>query len=434
MAELTPAQLLQTLIRFDTTNPPGDEAECVRWIDGLLKDAGFETRLLALTPSRPNLVTRLAGRGEAPPLLVHGHVDVVPTAGQSWAHPPFSGDAVDGEIWGRGALDMKGGVTMLLSALLRLKREGVRPPGDVILAVLSDEEAGSDFGARFLAERHAELFEGVVYAIGEGGGPSTEIEGRRVYQIAVDEKRVCWMRATLRGPGGHGSSPIFGGAMADLKRLLQLHGRWLPVHVTPAVRRFVEALADGLGEPVAPRLRRALAPEQTDRALEDLGDLRRPLGALLHNTVSVTTLRAGDKVNVIPSEIQVGLDGRLLPGFTADDMLAEIRAVVGDGIDIAVERTEPPGREEPDMRGFETLASIVRELDPDGLPVPGLVAGFTDVRQFAKLGIQGYGFLPMRLPAGFKSAPLVHAADERVPVESLEWGVEAITRLLRRFP
>lgn len=434
MPDLTPAQLLQTLIRFDTTNPPGDEAACVTWIDGLLGDAGFETQLLALTPSRPNLVTRLAGRGEAPPLLVHGHVDVVPTAGQPWEQPPFSGNLVSGEIWGRGALDMKGGVTMLLSALLRLKREGIRPPGDIILAVLSDEEAGSDHGARFLAERHARLFEGVRYAIGEGGGASTELAGKRVYQVAVGEKRVCWMRATLRGPGGHGSSPIFGGAVGQLDRLLELHGRWLPVHITPIARQQIEAMADGIGEPLAGRLRTLLDPERTDQALNELGDLRRPLGALLHNTVSVTTLRAGEKVNVIPSEIAVGLDGRLLPGFTSDDMLREIRAIIGNDIEIAVERTEPTGRVEPDMSGFGTLSSILRELDPDGLPIPSLVAGFTDVCQFAKLGIQGYGFLPMRFPAGFQAAPLVHAADERVPVEALEFGVEAVTRLMQRFP
>jgi acetylornithine deacetylase/succinyl-diaminopimelate desuccinylase-like protein len=434
MAELTPAELLQTLIRFDTTNPPGDEAECVRWVDGRLRDAGFDTTLLALTPSRPNLVTRLEGRGEAPPLLVHGHVDVVPTAGQEWKQPPFSGNLVDGEIWGRGALDMKGGVTMLISALLRLKREGVRPPGDVILAVLSDEEAGSDHGAGFLAERHAELFQGVRYAIGEGGGTSTELDGRRVYQVAVGEKRVCWMRARLRGPGGHGSSPIFDGAMGDLKRLLDLHGRWLPVHVTPITQRQIETMADGLGDPLATTLRTLLDPARTDATLDQLGDLRRPLGALLHNTVSVTMLRGSGKVNVIPSEIEVGLDGRLLPGFSDDDMLGEIRAVVGDGIEIEVERLGPPSRPEPDMSGYDTLAGIIRELDPEALPIPGLVAGFTDVCQFAKLGIQGYGFLPCRFPAGFKSAPLVHAADERMPVEALEFGVEAITRLLTRFP
>jgi acetylornithine deacetylase/succinyl-diaminopimelate desuccinylase-like protein len=430
----SPAELLQSLLRFDTTNPPGNEAACVAWVDGLLRDAGLTPTVVGQVPERPNLVVRLEGRGAAPPLLVHGHVDVVPATSQQWSVPPFEGRAQDGEIWGRGALDMKGGVANLLSAVLRLQAEGVRPPGDVVLAVLADEEAGSDYGARFVVERHPELLEGVRFSIGEGGGQSSELAGRRLYPVAVAEKRVCWMHAVLAGPGGHGSSPVFGGAIAGLRRLLDgLDSRWLPVHVTPVARLEVEAMAAAVPEPLSGQLRGLLDPERTDATLAELGNLSRRLGPILHNTVSVTGLRGSDKVNVIPTEVHVDLDGRLLPGFAASDLEAELRAAAGEGFELEVARTEPPGRLDPDLGGFERLAEVLRELDPKGTPVPAVVAGFTDGCQFAKLGIQNYGCLPARLPSGFRSDRYVHAADERIPVDALEFGAEAMYRILQRF-
>lgn len=429
----SPADLLQSLVRFDTTNPPGNEADCVAWVDRLLRDAGFTPTVVGLVPERPNLLVRLEGRGAAPPLLVHGHVDVVPTTGQPWSVPPFEGRMQDGEIWGRGALDMKGGVANLLWAALRLQAEGVRPPGDVVLAVLSDEEAGSDYGARFVVERHPELLDGVRFAVGEGGGQSSELAGRRIYPVAVAEKRVCWMHAVLAGPGGHGSSPVFGAAMAGLRRLLDgLDSRWLPVHLTAVARLEVEAMAAVAPDPLSGQLRALLDPEWTDATLAQLGDLSRRLGPILHNTVSVTGLRGSDKVNVIPSEVHVDLDGRLLPGFAAPDLVAEVRAAAGDDFELEVVRTEAPGSVEPDLTGYHQLAEVLNELDPEGTPVPTVVAGFTDGCQFAKLGIQNYGCLPSRLPSGFRADRYVHAADERIPVDALEFGAEAVYRILRR--
>jgi len=180
---VTPVELLQQLLRFDTTNPPGNEAECIRFIRRLLEDAGCEVELYAKDPSRPNLVARLRGRGNRAPLLLQGHVDVVTTTAQDWTHPPFGGELVDGWVWGRGALDMKGGVAMMVSAFLRAAADGAELPGDVVLAVLADEEAGGDYGARFLVEEHAHLFEGVEYSLGEFGGFTLEIAGRSIYPI-----------------------------------------------------------------------------------------------------------------------------------------------------------------------------------------------------------------------------------------------------------
>src|SRR5205085_6350187 len=211
----SPAELLQRLIRFDTTNPPGNEAECVEFVRDLLTGAGIESELYAKVPGRPNLVARIEG-GDKPPLLLQGHVDVVTTSGQEWARPPFAGDLVDGCGWGRGAVDMKGPVAMLVSAFLRAKQEGTSLPGDVILAVLADEENGGDLGARFLAEEHAHLFDGVQFALSEFGGFSLELGGRRFYPVQVAEKQICWLKATIRGRGGHGAMINRGGTMARL--------------------------------------------------------------------------------------------------------------------------------------------------------------------------------------------------------------------------
>ena len=184
-----PTDLLRTLIRFDTTNPPGNEAECIGYLDGLLQEGGLTTTLLAKDRNRPNLVARLPGRGEAPGLVLQGHVDVVTTANQMWQQDPFGADLIDGLIWGRGSLDMKSGVTMMTCAVLRAAAEGRVPAGDIVLTIMSDEEAGSDYGARFLTEEHPEQFEGAKYAIGEGGG-QRPISGRSAFLSANGRRKA----------------------------------------------------------------------------------------------------------------------------------------------------------------------------------------------------------------------------------------------------
>jgi len=430
---VTPVELLQRLIRFDTTNPPGNEAECIEFVRGLLADAGCETEVYAREPDRPNLVTRLRGTGSAPPLLLYGHVDVVTTAGQPWTRPPFGGELVDGYVWGRGALDMKGGVAMLVSAFLRAQTEGLRPRGDVILAILSDEEAGGDFGARFLVEEHPHVFDGVRHALGEFGGFSLELGGKRFYPIQVAEKQLCWLKVTLRGPGGHGALINRGGTMARLgKFLLALDRMPLPVHITPAASEFVRGVAAELSGRQRIALQALLRPRLTDRALRLMGDRARTTEPMLRNTVNATIVHGGDKINVVPTEIELELDGRLLPGLRPDDLIGELRKVVGEDPEIELLRHDP-GPSDPDMTLFETLADVLRELDPEGIPVPLLQVGVTDGRFFSRLGIQTYGFLPMRLPADFAFLGLIHAADERIPAEAVDFGTEAIYGALRRL-
>jgi acetylornithine deacetylase/succinyl-diaminopimelate desuccinylase-like protein len=427
-----PAELLQRLLRFDTTNPPGNERECIEWVRGLLDELGCETRILARDPQRPNLIARVRGRGEAPPLLLQGHVDVVAASGE-WQHPPFAGEIADGYVWGRGALDMKGGVAMMLAALMRVQASGSPPPGDVIMAVLADEEAGSDLGAGYLVAEHPELFEGVRYAIGEFGGFTMQIAGRRFYPIMVAEKELCWTRARLTGPAGHGSMPIRGGSMGKLGKLLgALDRRRLPVHVTPVVRAMVDAIATELPRSLALPLRGLLVPRLTDRLLDALGDRARTFDPLLHNTASVTIVGGGEKINVIPREVELEIDCRLLPGQKPADVFAELRALSGVEVEFDVARHEPALRA-PDLTMFDTLAGVLAELDPKAKPVPLLLPGVTDGRFFAGLGIQTYGFLPMQLPEELAFMSLIHAENERLPVDAVEFGTAAITRVLERF-
>jgi len=428
---VTPAEILQRLIRFDTTNPPGNEAECIEFIRGLLEDNGIASELIAQVPGRPNLVARLEGGGSRAPLLVQGHVDVVTTSGQQWTRPPFAGELVDGYVWGRGAVDMKGPVAMMLGAVLRAKREGTTLPGDVVLVVLADEEAGGDVGARFLAQEHAHLFEGVRYALSEFGGFSLYVGGRRFYPVQVAEKQICWLKATVRGPGGHGALINRKGTMARLGKLLRdLDRTPLPLHVTPVVRAFVEQIAGALPRPRREVLLSLLKPRLGDPVLKLLGAQGRLIEPMLRNTVSATIVRAGEKINVVPSEVELELDGRALPGFTPDDLMDELRAVIGDDVELELVRHDP-GPPEPDLTHFDTLAGVLRELDPEGTPVPLLQPGVTDARHFAPLGIQTYGFVPLRLPPEFEFLPLIHAADERVPIAALDFGAEAIFRAIQ---
>jgi acetylornithine deacetylase/succinyl-diaminopimelate desuccinylase-like protein len=427
-----PVELLQKLLRFDTSNPPGNERECIEWIRGLLEELGCEVRILARGPARPNLIARLPGRGVSAPLLLQGHVDVVAARGE-WRHPPFAGELDGGYVWGRGALDMKGGVAMMLAAFMRAKAGGTAPPGDVILCLLADEEAGSDLGASFLVREHPELFSGVRFAIGEFGGFTMQLAGRRFYPIMVAEKQVCWARATLRGRAGHGSLPIRGGAMGKLARLLgELDRRRLPVHVTPVAREMIAAIATELPAPLALPLRGLLKPQLTDRLLDVIGERAKVFDPLLHNTVSATIVAGGEKINVIPDELTLQLDCRLLPGFGPQDVFAELRALSGLDLELEVIRYEPTAAE-PDLALFDTLAQTLRQLDPAARPIPLLLPAVTDGRFFSLLGIQTYGFLPMQLPEDMAFMDLIHAENERLPADALEFGTQAIARVLERF-
>ena len=426
-----PVELLRDLIRFDTTNPPGNEEACVAHIETLLREHGIESDRYEKAPGRPNLVARHAGANGGPPLLPQGHVDVVTTAGQEWSRPPFAAEVADGYVWGRGALDMKSGVAMMVSAFLAAHESG--SPTPLVLVILADEENGGDVGARFLAEEHPDVFGGARHALGEFGGATQWIAGRRFYPIQVAEKQMCWLRARVRGTGGHGALGVKGGAMRKLGDVLRtLDRKQPPVHVTPVVREWIFQMAAAVPRPQALLLQRLLDPRTSDLAVRALGTRGRLLSRVLRNTVSPTIVHGGDKINVIPSEIELQLDGRLLPGFTPDDLLGELRQLVGSAVEFEVIRHDP-GPPDADLTFYEPLAQILRELDPECVPVPMLQAGVTDARFLSRAGIQTYGYLPLALPEDFEPFPLIHNADERVPVDALTFGVEAISRAITRY-
>jgi acetylornithine deacetylase/succinyl-diaminopimelate desuccinylase-like protein len=431
-----PVELLQNLIRFNTTNPPGNESECICYINRLLTVAGFETMLLARDPMRPNLIARLPGLGKAQPLLLYGHVDVVTTENQRWQHPPFEGSVVDGYVWGRGAFDDKGGVAMLLAAFLRAKVENLTPPGDVVLAIVSDEEHGGEYGAMYLVENHPDLFKDIRYAIGESGGFTFYIGKQKFYPIMVAEKQACVIKATVRGPSGHAFLPMRGTATAKLALLLErLDQRRLPAHIAPVMRQMLMASSQATSFPTSLVLSLLLKPALTDKLLDALGTKGKALDPLLHNTVTTYTLHGGESGKyVIPGEIIIELTASILPGYTPQDVVAELQGIVGEEVEFEViGSANRPDPAEPDMGLFETLGGILREADPAGTPLPFLLPTPTDGRTFARLGIQTYGFLPMNLPAWFDISQVSHAADERIPAEALDFGAAAIYKALQRF-
>ena len=427
------ADLLQRLIRYDTTNPPGNERECAAYCREVLTDAGIAAELIGDDPNRVNVVSRLCGRGDAPPLLLYGHLDVVPTAAQPWDVPPFEGRLQDDYIWGRGALDMKGGVAMMLDAFMRAHHEGADLPGDVILALVSDEEAGGNTGAAWLVRERPDLFDGVRYAVGEFGGFSKTYRGRKFYMVQVAEKQGCRVQATARGPGGHGSLVHHDTAPTRMAEfLVKLDKTPLPFHIHPVTRMMIEAMSSSLPMPDCAFLKLLLNPAFAGKILRRMGTAGQELEPLFRHTANATIINGGEKANVIPSEVVVNLDCRMLPGYDAADLLGELQDIAGPNIELeALLFDLKPWA--LNMGLFDTLADIIGEQDAAGVSVPMLMPAATDGRHFATLGIQTYGWMPMNLPADFDFLKTIHAANERAPVPALEFGAEGLYRLLGRF-
>ena len=429
-----PVEVLQDLIRFDTTNPPGGERACMEWVCELLSAYDIEYETYANDPDRPTVVARIPG-GNRDPLLLYGHVDVVPASGD-WTHPPFEGVIEDGCVWGRGAIDMKGGVAMFLTTFLRYATEDIDLPGDLVLCLIPDEEAGGDEGMGFMVDEHPEVFEDIEYSLGEFGGFTMEIQGEHFYPIQVNEKQVCWLEVTITGQGGHGSMPSRGDAIARMGRFVTaLDETRLPVHIDPTTITMIEAMRAELGPMERLLFRGLTSPRLTDRILDRMGEEGRKLDALFHNIVNETIISGGNKENVIPDSVTMHLDCRLLPGQTPEDVIEEIETVVGDVADhVEFELIRfDSGPPEPDMARFPVLAETLESADPAGTVIPLLLAATSDARHLSRVDVQSYGFTPMNLPADFPAMELVHATDERIPVECIEWGTERVYEAIPRM-
>lgn len=430
---IDPVKILRDLIRFDTTNPPGNEKECILFIKNIFDRSGFQTTIYAKDESRPNLIARLKGKGIAPPFLIYGHVDVVPAKTSDWKYPPFEGVLADDCLWGRGALDMKGGIAMMVAALLRIKEEKIIPAGDMIFVALSDEEAGGNLGAKFLVENHPEEFRSVKYAIGEFGGFPIYVGNKKFYPIQIGEKQICWMKGKVNGPSGHAAHRIKNSAAAKLGRVLSALGRKrLPVHITRLPREMVNTMIENLPAYQGTYLKLLLNPLFTNIFIDMLGERGSLFDPILHNNVNVTIINGGEKINVVPPEIEFQMDGRMLPGFKPDDLVAEIKKLSGVDMEIEVTRYEPCPSE-PDLTYFDMLSDILKEQDADCVPIPFLLPAITDARFFSQIGIQTYGFTPMNLPDGFEFSRLIHSENERIPIKCLDFGMQSIFSFIKRY-
>lgn len=426
---------LQALLRIDTTNPPGNELAAADYLAGVLRAEGYEPIVLQPEPGRGNLVARYRGDGRAAPLLLYSHTDVVPAEPDKWTHPPFSGQIANGSVWGRGALDMKSMVIMELMTMLLLKRRGDSLHRDVIFAATADEEIDSDVGAAWLVAQHPELVR-AEYGLSEFGGYSLHLYGKRFYPIMTAEKGVCWMRIRARGRPGHGSVPRSDNAVLELARAIdRVAGRPLPLHVTPTAAEFVRRLAGSLDAARAAGLFALLNPITYPLAAARLaGDgLGDGLCATLHNTISPTQLAAGQTANVIPSQADAVLDGRVLPGFDQESFLREIQPRLGPRIEIEVQQYAPPIEVSSRTPLFRNIETTLRRHDSEGIAVPYMLNGATDAKLFSQLGIQCYGFSPLRLQPDEPFDHLVHAHDERVGVDALAFGVKVLYETVRNF-
>lgn len=421
--------LLQQLIRFDTSNPPGREKDAVLFCKKLFDDIGADTRLLG-QEERPNLVSFIKGRGEAEPIMLYGHIDVVPAVPQRWELPPFEGVEKDGFIWGRGAIDMKGPLAMMMSAVISLAREGALRR-DVVFCITVDEENFSTYGAKYLVENHSELFKGLRYAISEFGGLPVRLFGRQCFLVQVCEKQVGRIRCKVHGKGGHGSivSPLSAVSIAAEGIRMLCHSKAFPIKVQPVVKEMLSMLAEREGGPRALLLKLLSHPlfaALAIRLAKSIGsDAVSMFEAMVSNTANPTVVRAGEKFNVVPDVVELELDTRLLPSEKIDGVVERLRSIFQGKAEIEVLSFEENNRP-ADISRFTVLKSIIEKRKPDAVALPYMMTGVTDARFFSRIGIQTYGFTPMDLPAGFDPFGLVHNNNERVPVSALEFGVDCL--------
>ncbi len=438
-------RVLRDLIRFDTSNPPGNERPAADYLADLFRREGIEAAVLESAPGRGNVVARVHGDGSAAPLLLSAHLDVVPATEPSWRFSPFAAELADGYVWGRGAVDMKQMAAMSALTLVELKRRGARLRRDVIFAGVADEEAGGRFGARFLVERHLDRVK-AEFCLTELGGMAIPMAKGTIVPIQIAEKGFEWFKIRATGPPGHGSMPR--------ARPAGFRGRWRPVtavdklaravgrlsrrplgyHLAPAAREFFRAVAEAQAQPAATLLLGLLSPSTVHATLRLVPeDRRHAFRAMLFNTAATTVLSAGSKVNVVPGEAEAWIDGRYLPGVSRDEFLDEVRAVIGPDLEIEPVDGGPPLEMPFDSGVIDAIRRVFARRLPEAKIVPYLMPGLTDAKHYAHAGIPTYGFAPVALKKDEPFADLYHAPNERISVEGLltgfEWLKEVVLEL-----
>lgn len=421
-------RVAQDLIRFDTTNYGGGRAhgerEAAEYVGAYLVELGLTPEYYEPIPNRTNVMARVPGRNsDKPALVLHGHLDVVPAIAADWSVDPFAGEIRDGMLWGRGAVDMKDMDAMILTAVAELLRAGEQPERDLILVFFADEENGGVEGSALVVNDKPEWFAGATEAISEVGGYSVAVGDRRAYLLQVGEKALIWIRLVARGRAAHGSAFHRDNAVTALAEAVAALGRteW-PVTMTATTQAMVEGLAALTGG----------SAEDADSLALAAGAASGFLRSSLRTTTNPTGLTAGYKHNVIPDRAEALIDVRVLPG-TEEVALADIQRIVGDHVEVQIVHQDI-GLEVPFAGDLvDAMVGALNRHDPDVPVIPYLLGGGTDNKALASLGITGYGFAPLRLPADLDFTGMFHGVDERVPLDALVFGQRVLTDLLRTY-
>ena len=420
-------KLCQELIQIPSVNfgeGKGDEKAAAEYVAAKMKEVGIQSKIYESAPNRCSVVARIEGKDKSRPgLVVNGHLDVVPANAADWSVDPFSGAIKDGCIWGRGAVDMKNMDAMILAVIRLWARHNYQPERSIVIVFFGDEEAGGIYGSRWMAENHPEVFAGCSETISEVGGFSlTLLSGKRVYAIEASQKGIEWMKITAEGVAGHGSMVNNANAVTRLTEAIAKIGNYTwPQRITKTSDLFFQKISEISGKPYD---RNNLQP-----LIDEVGPMGKMIGATLCNTTNPTMLEAGYKANVIPQSASAVVDGRTLPGFEKE-LLDTVKSLVGEHVKVESLVSDIPLEVEFGGPLVDAMIAAIKSEDPDGIPIPYLLSGGTDNKALAKLGIVGYGFSPLKLPPDLDFTGLFHGIDERVPIDSLQFGARTLFHFL----
>ena len=420
-------KLCQELIQIPSVNfgeGKGDEKATAEYVAAKMKEVGIESKIYESAPKRCSVVARIEGRDKSKPgLVVNGHLDVVPADAADWSVDPFSGTIKDDCIWGRGAVDMKNMDAMILAVIRLWAKHNYQPERTIVIVFFADEEAGGIYGSRWMAEKHPEVFAGCSETISEVGGFSlTLLSGKRVYAIEASQKGIEWMKLTAEGVAGHGSMVNNANAVTRLSEAIAKIGNhtW-PQRITKTSDLFFQKISELSGKPYD---KNNLQP-----LIDEVGPMGKMIGATLCNTTNPTMLEAGYKANVIPQSASAVVDGRTLPGYEKE-LLDTVKTLVGEHVKVESLVSDIPLEVEFGGPLVDAMIAAIKSEDPEGIPIPYLLSGGTDNKALAKLGIVGYGFSPLKLPPDLDFTGLFHGIDERVPIDSLQFGARTLFHFL----
>jgi acetylornithine deacetylase/succinyl-diaminopimelate desuccinylase-like protein len=425
--------LLQKYLRVDTQNPPGNEARGAAFFHNLFDGAGIPTTMFEFAPGRANIIARLKGDGSSRPLILLNHLDTVTADANQWKVPPLSGAIVHGELYGRGALDMKGLGLMQAMVVLILARERIPLHRDVIFLGTADEEV-ADTGSAWMIQKHSDLFRDAEYLLTEGGTALTTPSGRSLYRIGVGEKAPLWITMTARGTGGHGSVPIPDSAPNRLVRAAARIADWQPpIRLLPPVEEYLRRIGPLEEQPLAGRLANIAEALKDTQFIRDLPVRYPRINVLLRSTVSLSMLEGGRQFNVIPDTATAKLDCRLLPGEDPAAFIEQLRAVIADDhITLEVASDFGAANASPTTSAlYQILEQSVKDSDPRAVVAAFLDQGYTESQMYRKLGIAAYGFNPTLVSPEQNATK--HAANERVPVEQFRRSLPLLFEVVRRI-